>query len=56
MKSIKTKHIKIKKEKLFIKYKDSARLQCVNGFLMIFKNILYVLKLEINLILVKKFY
>jgi len=56
MKLIKARRVKVRGGELLAKHKGSARLQCVNDSLMIFKNVLYVLKFEINLILARKLY
>jgi hypothetical protein len=54
IKLIKARHVKIGGRELLVKYKGSVKLQCVDGSLIILKDILYILRLGINLVLVRK--
>jgi hypothetical protein len=56
IKLIKARYIKVGGRELLIKHKSSIRLQYIDGSLIILKDILYILRLGINLVLVRKLY
>ncbi len=56
IKLIKARHIKVRGRELLAKHKGSAKLQYIDGSLIILKDILYILRLRINLVLVRKLY
>ncbi len=54
IKLIKARYIKVRGRELLTKHKGSAKLQCTDGSLIILKDVLYILRLGINLVLVRK--
>jgi hypothetical protein len=54
IKLIKARHIKVRGGELLTKHKSSAKLQCTDGSSIILKDVLYILRLGINLVSVRK--
>jgi hypothetical protein len=54
IKLIKARCVKVRGRELLVKYKDSAKLQYIDGFLIILKDVLYIPRLGINLVLARK--
>jgi hypothetical protein len=54
IKLIKARCVKVRGGELLAKHKGSVKLQCTDGSLIILKDVLYIPRLRINLVLVRK--